>query len=275
MFRYGKKHDRYNNDKLARSNRGRARTSATARDRKHANLGFRRSQTLIVESRANKKRARLAAQLLIKDELFDLDLAKYDPEIWLGGDLTTFKDTVTKRLFKSTVNSYDASYWDWDFDEFVRNAYDFDDEFRRDAYNYGSCDFDDAFRRDAYNYGSLDFGWDFDLDSDPKPDPDPVPSDAAWRDLWVAGRAHDAEGRDMLTDYRWYDDYDYDDCYYDGYDDDAYANALQHESTLPATIEAAEERAIERHRAGERYFKQTGRTVLKSTMRQQQESSAV
>ena len=249
MLRYGKKLDRRYGDKLARSNRGRARTSATAKGRKHANLSYRRGQAQLIEIRADKKYARLQAQFVIEDDLFDLELAKFDPELWLHGiDLTTFEDTVTKQhrgyLFNFTADPYeyvpDAFDWDWE-GSFYQDQDDEEDDFcylHAGDYDAGAYDF------------NLNSGW----------DPDPEPVDAAWRDLWVEGRAHDSEGRDQPDSMydRWYDSY------YDTYD---YLAELENpllereDPALPATIEAVEERAIERHRAGERYFKQTGRTV--------------
>jgi hypothetical protein len=250
LLRYGKKLDRCYDDKLARSNRGRARTSAATEGRKHANRGYRRGQAQIAEIRADKKRARLVAQLAAADELFDLDLAKFDPEIWLHGtDLTTFKDTVTKPHcgYPSscfTVNPYayvpDAFDWNWEGSSYQ----DQDDE-------------DDFCYLHAGDYDSRDYMSDWDEGSDP----DPEPIEAAWRDLWVNGHAHDPEGRDLpdpMYD-RWYDGY------YDTYDylADLDNPLLEREDpALPATAEAAAERNIERHRAGERYFRQTGRTVL-------------
>lgn len=235
MLRYGKKHDCCYGDKLARSNRGRARTAATSKGRKHVNLGYRRSQVQLVAIRADKKRARLQAQLSIEDALFDLELAKFDPEIWLHGiDLTTFEDTGAKLQRGSHFNFAADPY------EYVPDAFDWD----------WSCQNDN----DAFHYlHSYDYAADWDAD---RSDPNPEPSEAAWRDLWVEGRAHDHEDRDYD---RWYDS-DYDD--YDTYD---FENPLleREDPVLPATIEVVEERAIERHRAGERYFKQTGRTVLK------------
>lgn len=245
MLRYGKKQNQCHDDKRPRSNRGRARTSATADDREHANPGFRRSQTQLVEMRADKKRARLIARLAIESDLFDLELAKADSKIWLHGtDLTTFKDTITKhhRGYPFSVDSFvadpyeytpDTFDWDWDCDE---------DAFR---YLHVSRDYDD--------YDARDSDW------DDRSDPDPEPIEAAWRDLWVDGRVYDPEGRDVPDD-PMHDRHDY----YDTYD---YLAELENplllereDLALPAPIEAAAERAIERHRAGERYFKQTGRT---------------
>ena len=245
MLRYGKKHDQSYGDKLARSNRGRARTSATAKGRKHANLGYRCGQAQFIEIRADKKYARLQAQFVIEDDLFDLELAKSDPEIWLHGtDLTTFKDTVTKRRgypfnFPADPYEYVPDAFDWDWEE---SFYQDDEE-------------DDFCYLHAGDYDARDYASDW----DDKGDPEPI--EAAWRDLWVDGHAHDPEGRDLpdpMHD-RWYGDYcDAYDCLVD------LKNPLL-ESEDPAlfvTIEAVEERNIERHRAGERYFKQTGRTVL-------------
>ena len=249
MLRYGKKYDRCYGDKRARSNRGRARTSATAKDREHVNLGYRRGQAQLVEIRAAKKRSRLAAQLSIEDDLFDLELAQSDPEIWLHGtDLTTYEDTVTKHhrgyplSFAADPYAYVPDAFDWQWEESSYQDYQ-DDE--------------DGYLHDVRDYDSRDYASDWDAGGS---DPDPEPIEAAWRALWVAGRAHDPEGRDLpdpLYD-RWYHDtYDY---------LDEIENPLLLESedpALPATIEAVQERNIERRRAGERYFKQTGRTVLK------------
>ena len=204
-MRYGKKHDRCYGDKIARSNRGRTRTSAASKWRKHMNLGYRRSQTQLAAMRGDKKRTRLQAKLSIEDALFDSVLAKSDPSIWLHGtDLTSFKDTVTQRhcgypfSFGFVVNSYEyvPDAFDWDWEEAWRrddgDDGDDGDEFRPD---YGS---------DWYEGGS---------------DSDPAPIEAAWRDLWVAGRAYDPEGRDApdFMDVSWYSSY------YDDYDDDRYA----------------------------------------------------
>ena len=246
MLRYGKKHDQRYNDKLARSNRGRARTSATTEDRRHANLGYRRGQEQIAEIRAYKKRLRLAAQIAIFDDLFDLDLSRLDPEIWLHGtDLTTFKDTVVKRHrgypFSFSADPYEYVPDDYDWESGLSDYYDDEDD---RCYHY------------RYDQHDDDSDWDR-WDVNPK---SPEPVDAAWRDLWVEGRAHDPEGRDQPDSMydRWYDSY------HDTYD---YLAELDNpllgreDPAPPATIEAASERAIERHRAGERYFKQTGRTV--------------
>lgn len=250
MLRYGKKYDRCYGDKRARSNRGRARTSATAKDRKHVNLGYRRGQAQLVEIRADKKRSRLTAQLSIEDELFDLGLAKSDPEIWLHGtDLTTYEDTVTKHhrgyplSFAADSYTYvpDAFDWNWEGSSYQDYQDDENDFCYRPAGDYDAGDYD----------VDLNSGWD--------PDPDPEPIEAAWRDLWVDGHAHDPEGRDLP-------DPMYDHGYYDTYDciDEIENPLLEREDlVLPATIEAVEERALERHRAGERYFRQTGRAVLK------------
>ena len=250
MLRYGKKHDRCCDDKRGRSNRGRVRTSATTKGRKHVNLGYRRGQAQLVEIRTDKKRARLAAQLSLKDDLFDLELAQSDPEIWLHGtDLTTFKDTVTKHYRGYPFSVAAGPY------EYVPDAFDWNWE---DSSYQDEDDEDDFCYLHAGDYDVRDH--DFDLNSGWDPDPDPEPIEAAWRDLWVEGRVHDSEGRDLpdpMYD-RWYDSY------YDTYD---YLAELKNpllereDLALPATIEAVEERNIERHRAGERYFKQTGRTV--------------
>ena len=252
MLRYGKKLDRRYGDKLARSNRGRARTSATAKGRKHANLGYRRGQAQLIEIRADKKYARLLAQFVIEDDLFDLEIAKSDPEIWLHGtDLTTFEDTVTKQ-HRGGPSSFTADPY-----EYVPDASDWDWEHPDDLYQ---DDEDDFCYLHAVDYecdgGTADWNsaWD--------PDPDPEPTEAAWRDLWVDGRAHDPEGRDSSDPVcdRWYGSY----CDTYDYLIDLKNPLLERENpVLPATIEAAEERDLERHRAGERYFKQTGRTVLK------------
>jgi len=249
LLRYGRKLDRGCADKRARSNRGRARTSATADDRRHANLGSRRGQDQAVEIRADKKRSRLAARLLVEDELFDLELAARDPETWLHGtDLTTVEDTVTKHHrgypFSFHVDPY----------EYVPDAFDWDLE--GSAYR----DAEDEFRHlyDEQDYDLRDYDWD---DAGSHPDPEPV--DAAWRDLWVEGYVCDPEGRDQSSTHDgWYDDYyDYD------YLADLKNPLLEREDAMfPVSIEAVEERASERRRAGERYFRQTGRTVPASPL---------
>lgn len=241
MLRYGKKLDRCYGDKIARSNRGRARTSATAQDRKHVNPGHRRGQDQIAKIRANKKRSRLTARLFIEGERFDLELAKCDPEIWLHGtDLTTFEDTVTKphRGYPGHLSGFITDPY-----EYVPDEFDWDWE--------GTLYHDQA-DEDAFCYYGSD--WDSDWDTDP----DPAPSDAAWRDLWVDGYVHDPEDRDqsaVRTYDWWYDE--------DSLDDFDNPLLVREETALPATIEAVEERNIERRRAGDRYFKQTGRTVFK------------
>lgn len=249
MLRYGKKLDRCYDDKLARSNRGRVRTSATAKGREHANRGYRRGQAQIAEIRAGKKRSRLVAQLAIEDDLFDFELAKSDPEIWLHGtDLMTFEDTVTK-----SHRGYPSEFT-VDLHEYVPDAFDWDWE--------GSVYQDDEDDFCYLHAGDYDAGdYDFDLNSGWAPDSDPEPIDVAWRDLWVDGHANDPEGRDHpdSTYDRWCDDY-----YTYDYFVDLENPLLEREDPAPpATIEAIEERNIERHRAGERYYKQTGRTVLK------------
>lgn len=252
MLRYGKKHDQSYDDKLSRSNRGRARTSATAEGRRHANLGCRRGQDQIAEIRADKKRSRLAARLSIKGDLFDHELAKADPEIWLHGtDLTTFEDTVVTKRYRYYPSSFAVDPY-----VYVPDAYDWDWE--ESPYQYQD-DEDDFCYLHTGDYDARDY--DFDLNSGWDSNPDPAPSEAAWRDLWVDGHAHDPEGRDQpdsIYNY-WYDDYCY--CDLDYYDDLENPLLEREDPAPPATIEALEERAIERRRAGERYFKQTGRTV--------------
>jgi hypothetical protein len=259
MLRYGKKHDRCHNDKLSRSNRGRARTSATTFNRKHANRGFRRSQTQLAEIRAHKKGVRLRTRLAIQDALFDLELSGSDPEIWLHGtDLTTFEDTIAKGRrgdpsFTAAPYEHDFDDWDdWEYDSsyWDDSSYQDGDYGERDRYRDDSSYQDDAYgerNRYQHDWGEFDRSW----------DPDPTPLDAAWRDLWVDGHAHDPEGRDLLEGpehYHWYEDDDY-------YDID---NPLleSRDPTLTTTADTLEERNGERRRAGNRYFKQTGRSVL-------------
>lgn len=266
MLRYGKKHDQRCDDKLSRSNRGRTRTSATADDRSHANRGYRRGQEQITEIRACKKRLRLADQIAILDELFDFELSLLDPEIWLHGtDLTAFKDTVVGKKHRG----YPFSCFIEDPYAYVPNEYDWESglsDYENDRWpdeddrRYCYCDLYGQDRR--YCYCDLYGQDDYELDSDYEWNRDPEPIDAAWRDLWVDGHAHDPEGRDQ-SDHaydHWYR-YDLDYCDVD-YLDEIENPLLEREDLAPAaTIEAATERAIERHRAGERYFKQTGRTV--------------
>jgi hypothetical protein len=251
MLRYGKKLDGRHNDKISRSNRGRTRTSATGSDRTHAILGYRCGHEQRVELRAHKKRLRLLARLGIQEELLDCDLSQADPEIWLHGtDLTSVKDAITQRTQRH--RGYPASFvaadpyayvpdaLDWEYSAFLDQE---DDESTFCHLHAGDYEVDRSHDWSCW-------------DSDPDPDPEPI--DAAWRDLWVAGYTHDADGRDLPDPM--YDRYD---------DDDDYLYDLQNpllerrDPVVSATIEAVVERDIERHRAGERYFKQTGRTVWK------------
>lgn len=257
MRRYGKKLDRGHTDKLARSNRGRTRTAATAGDRQHVNRGYRCGQEQTAEIRANKKTSRLRGRLSIKDELFDLELAEHDPEIWLHGtNLATFKDTIVKqyRCFitqhQGLDDGWDASGdWrtrDWDLSD-TWDDHTWDDNARcPDLYNAGNDDTwnDDARYQDLYNAGD---------------DAAPPPGDAAWRDLWVAGNVQAPQ------EFNWRD---WDDEHYGTYDEEWDLENPLLESDGPATgvtTEAAKERGLEKLRAGERYFKQTGRTTQHAT----------
>lgn len=259
MLRFGKKHDQSYNDKLSRSNRGRARTSATVKEnRRHVNRGYRLGQEQLVEIRARKKHYRLVAQLAIEEELFDLELSRCDPEIWLHGtDLTTFRDTVTPRHrgypSERVVDPFTYVLDDYDWESGLS---DYQDDEGQGLYDPHDADPDWwAYRPER----ARAFDWDWDTGP-----ASPETVDAAWRDLWVDGRVHDPEDRDQPDSGhgRWSDSYcdpDYDD--YDYLAELKNPLVEREDAAPPATIEASTERANERRRAGERYFKQTGRTV--------------
>jgi len=252
MLRYGKKHDGRLNDKISRSNRGRARTAATASDRRHAILGYRCGHEQRVDLRAHKKRLRLSARLRIQEDLFDLELAQSDPEFWLhGANLTRFADTCTRHHRGDPFN-FEADPFSYALD-----AYDRYGEYLDDAWAYQ--DHDDDVGRGLLAAGDYESTWDWDAED---LSADPEPTEAAWRDLWVDGRVYDAEGRDTADPSadRWFDrsdDYDYD--YLEEICNPLVAR--EEDPTPIVSIEAVDERNSERHRAGERYFKQTGRTA--------------
>lgn len=262
MRRYGKRLDRGYTDEVARSNRGRARTAATGNDRSHANAGRRTGQEQTAAIRSRKKALRLEERLDIADALFDHDLAQYDPEVWLHGkDLTAFKDTVPKR--RPPLRAIQST-WDWD----LSDAYAWNDV-SRDLYDTwdDTWDVNDTWDVDARDQHLYDAWY------DEAPDSPPEPGDCAWRDLWVAGVVQAPEA---LNWHDWHADH-YNRDHYEACDDfDHDEDGLPDWQTpLPATdltIEASSERNLEKLRAGERYFRQTGRAAPASTQRDAERS---
>jgi hypothetical protein len=240
LLHYGKHLDVGFNDKLARSNRGRARGC----DSHHRNLGYRRGPEQLVELRGFKKRTRLQARLEVLDSLHDMELGASDGDVWLFGvDLTAARD-----LFKKQVCGRDP----FEEQQYESMLYDWLDGPSEEHW------FDDG-------YDSHDDGYDDSYsDHDRWESDDPMPTDAAWRDLWVAGHVTDED----FCEYDRYqynrDEYEYNDAYDHNYLDDL-VNPLidREEPATSATVDLVHERNLERYKAGERYFKQHKRTTLK------------
>jgi hypothetical protein len=229
-----------------RSNRGRARTSAMSWEREHANAGYRPGPQQLAEQRARKKHERLVTRLAIQDELYDMCLAANDAEIWsFGADLTTHKDLCGCRathyatlVLDQRARFSDPREWD-DWHDWIDSVHDED---RADDDHNWDEDWHDGHDDD-------DGAW------------EPRPTDPLWVDLWIAGHVDGSDYRDD-SDYgdRWSDDLDD----LDALDDLANPLLAREGPGMPVITEAVEERALERHRAGERYFRQHKRVTRKT-----------
>lgn len=239
-----------------RSNAGRNRAGAQERGRFVQAKCTQGRQTI---DRGMSKAARHRAQLEIQDDLYDLELAQYDPDVWLHGTpLTTSADLCKWRRQADSSKRHER------FDAVYDDPYEYipDDT---DWDNHYYDDWDDEYRY-GHRYNSYD-DWDDDDYRYRHHYDDVLPTDRSWIDLWVAGHVHD-DNEDRESTY-WMDDSDWDDwdwCSRPTWQDDADAYferfAEDNRSSLLDTLVI--ERNRERHRAGERYFRQNHRTILKA-----------
>ena len=266
MQRYGlqrKRTQQTTRPEWVRGNRGRNR-STIDRSKASKRTKFAKARLDTEIARCLRRRAREDGKRQIREEL-QLD--------WLERELRNVSSHRRDRsltylsaiAMPEEIDSVlaeamwmDDLQFDWNstFDA-IRDEDDAEDEEyqrtyqrRRPSFDYLGDDFDD--------HGAYDTWGDY--------DPDPEPSSEAWRDLWVAGRAHDPEGRDY-EDARW-GNYD-EDTLYDEIEEyeDRHVWSLLDRPIVDVTLNSPNvERDLERHRAGERYFRHHKRTVQKGPL---------
>ncbi len=212
-----------------RSNRGRARGC----DRHHVNPGSRPGPELRAVDRFFKKIARRVGKREIEAQLKGVWLEKQEQ---LLANLLEAKMLLEAEAFYEHL---DRIVDIGDFGDF--DCYDPDFE---DTGSY----YDPACHR---RYDELEIGWDL--------NPDPQPFEAEWRDRWVAGEVSDPQGLDDGERYYMFaSDFDDDEL------EDEWLNYLEPErESAPVTNPPTIQRNLERHRAGERYFRTYKRTVFK------------
>lgn len=229
-------------NKFIRANRGRTRHTAINGEQYHANNNERlRPSIRAAFIRTAKRAERNQWRNELATELFEMELGLSDPEFWLySTNLTTFKDTRPKGIPHSHLNTFEMYERDLNYQDYDESY--FCSDFQHDWDSYILSD-------DCKDYNE-----------------EPQPVEAKWRDMWVAGVVHDNEGRDLDT-YRhnsWYEDMYGEEDEYDYWE--AVQRRFEEQEALKVqdiSLDVARDRDMERHRAGERYFRQNKRTVLK------------
>jgi hypothetical protein len=207
------------------------------------------------------KRARFAGRLHI-----DTQLIEFDHDRWSAGHGIQFTDPMwwvqEQELLKA--KGKDSLRWmhlDMTAEEYAEwRAHQDVYTYEPLAHEYDSCYFDDDWYedRDRYEYEDRDryesrdytddHSWDDGGNDDPKP------QDAAWIQLWVDGKVH-------TPDLYEFEDFNCDDWYDTKDEERAFFEAVTPIPDVHPTEDPAYWRAVERHHAGERFFRQHGRVV--------------
>lgn len=237
-----KKHQRWKpqkSNKLIRGNRGRARSSAKNIERKHYCYNERANKTSRgCWIREQKRSERNSWHNELAAELLDIEVAKFDPDLFLyKTNLVSYKDQLPKggwfRFMKAETDPRVSDHYMWEEDIYS---------------DILAADWD-VYSEDEYS----GYPW-----------KEPDPSSERWRDMWVDGLVHDQQGQDVVSEYFGDPDYSWEDeeadlhFWYAEREEERQAELFNNVAS-----DAVHNRNMERHKAGERYFRANKRTVLK------------
>lgn len=216
--------------------------------------------------RSLRKAARQQGQKEIAEELglwqLERDFARYlaRPHAWKESTSRLFDSVISEQeMERAQVDAmYEKQCYD-DMMELIWDERDADDERNPPLGRAGYA----GIGRDAYDWSDNgEEDWDIDWDMDTID-----PMEPQWVPLWVDGQVHDPKGRD-------FDSYGFEqiresycgDCaeYWEHCDCDTLAVMFAPRLPMDSAIHSDDDRNNERLRAGERYFKQRGRTVHKA-----------